>query len=231
MRKKDFVFTGIVVLFLLPFFVCPEVYEAYSNFNASNGMIMSFIKFAVLATLGEVIGLRIKTGNYYRKGFGIVPRAIVWGLLGLGINAAFIIFSSGTPVFLAYLGFDVSAETIKTTAFSGTKLFTAFSISLFLNLIFAPVFMTVHRITDVHIETTGGTLKGFFSPIPFGKHFKELNWEVQWNFVFKKTIPLFWIPAHTITFMLPQNYRVLFAAALGIVLGVFLAAASILGKK
>jgi hypothetical protein len=231
MKKKDFVFTGAIVLALLPFFIFPEVYEAYSNFNASNGMIMSFIKFAVLATLGEVIGLRIKTGNYYRKGFGVIPRAIVWGFLGLGINAAFIIFSSGTPVFLSYIGLDVSAETIKNPAFSGMKLLTSFSISVFLNLIFAPVFMTLHRITDIHIETTGGTLKGFFSPIKFKKHFTELNWAVQWDFVFKKTIPFFWIPAHTITFILPEHFRVLFAAVLGIVLGVFLAVASILGQK
>jgi hypothetical protein len=41
--------------------------------------------------------------------------------------------------------------------------------------------------------------------------------------VFKKTIPLFWYPAHTITFLLPAEQRVLFAALLGIVLGVLLA--------
>ncbi|HRZ79119.1 MAG TPA: Mpv17/PMP22 family protein, partial [bacterium] len=46
-----------------------------------------------------------------------------------------------------------------------------------------------------------------------------------------KTIPLFWIPAHTITFLLPENHRVLFAAILGVVLGVFLAIASLKGKK
>jgi hypothetical protein len=48
-----------------------------------------------------------------------------------------------------------------------------------------------------------------------------------WGFVFKKTIPFFWIPAHTITFLLPPELRVLFAAALGIVLGVILALASL----
>jgi hypothetical protein len=50
-----------------------------------------------------------------------------------------------------------------------------------------------------------------------------LNWDRQWNFIFKKTIPLFWYPAHTITFMLPGEYRVLFAALLGVALGVILA--------
>ena len=58
----------------------------------------------------------------------------------------------------------------------------------------------------------------------------RINWNVQWNFVFKKTIPFFWIPAHTITFLLPEDYQVAFAALLGIALGVILSFAAIKGK-
>ena len=61
--------------------------------------------------------------------------------------------------------------------------------------------------------------------------FREINWEVQWDFVFKRTIPLFWIPAQTITFLLPEEYRVLFAAFLGVVLGVLLASASLKNRE
>ena len=88
--------------------------------------------------------------------------------------------------------------------------------------------MTLHKITDAHIAAYGGSLKALCTPIPMGKRFAELNWQVQWGFVFKKTIPFFWYPAHTITFLLPSEQRVLFAALLGIVLGVLLAVA---GKK
>ena len=91
--------------------------------------------------------------------------------------------------------------------------------------------MTFHKITDTHIVNNGGTILGFFKPIKFGEIFSTLNWNVQWNFVFKKTIPFFWIPAHTITFLLPVDYQVLFAAILGIVLGVLLAVASQMGTK
>jgi hypothetical protein len=56
--------------------------------------------------------------------------------------------------------------------------------------------------------------------------FANINWKAQWGFVFKKTIPFFWYPAHTITFLLPAEQRVLFAAVLGIVLGVLLAVAA-----
>jgi hypothetical protein len=87
--------------------------------------------------------------------------------------------------------------------------------------------MTFHKITDTHILATGGTLSGLLKPIPFSKILAGLNWNVQWNFVFKKTIPFFWIPAHTITFLMPADFRVLFAALLGIVLGVILALANL----
>ena len=36
----------------------------------------------------------------------------------------------------------------------------------------------------------------------------------------------FWYPAHTITFLLPDEVRVLFAAILGVALGVLLAIAA-----
>jgi hypothetical protein len=187
---------------------------------------MSFIKFAILATLGEVIGLRIKTGNYYRKGFGLIPRAIVWGFLGISIKIAFDIFAAGTPIFLEKVGFDNASLIIKSDL-SWKKVLVSFSIGTALNLFYAPVMMTFHRITDIHINDTGGSIRGFFTPMDFAELFKKIDWDVQWNFVFKKTIPFFWIPAQTITFLLPEEYRVLFAAFLGIVLGVLLAIAAL----
>jgi Na+-transporting NADH:ubiquinone oxidoreductase subunit NqrB len=79
--------------------------------------------------------------------------------------------------------------------------------------------------------SNGGTIGGLFRKIEFKKHFVNLDWSVQWNFVFKKTIPFFWIPAHTFTFMLPPDYRVLFAALLGIALGVILSLAALKSSK
>ena len=84
----------------LPFVLSEPVYEAYKSFNAAHGMIVSFIKFAVLSTAGEMLGARITTGRYYYKGFGLISKMLVWGILGMGINMAMIIFSSGTPAFL-----------------------------------------------------------------------------------------------------------------------------------
>lgn len=231
MKKKDLFFILGFIAFFIPFFVSSDVFNFYESFNKEHGMITSFIKFALLATVGEVIGLRMRTGNYSTPTFGILPRAIVWGFLGLTIKMAFVIFAVGTPAFLQYLGVNGAVEIFKTAGFSSTKLLIAFSISAAMNLIYAPVMMTLHKITDMHITSNGGTLKGFFTKIMFKDHFVNMDWSIQWNFVFKKTIPFFWIPAHTFTFMLPPDYQVLFAAALGIALGVILSIASLKSAK
>lgn len=226
MKTKDLVVVLCVALVLLPFFVSDEVYGFYKEFNARHGMIMSFIKFALLSTFGECIGLRINTGSYNAKGFGILPRALVWGVLGMGISMAMTIFSTGTPAFLASLGMDNAASAMA-GSLSWSKFFVALCISVAMNSIFAPVFMTLHKVTDTHILQTGGTLRGFFSsPLRMGEILASLNWRRQWSFVFKKTIPLFWYPAHTITFLLPGDMRVLFAALLGVALGILLAIAA-----
>ncbi|MBN2669737.1 MAG: Mpv17/PMP22 family protein [Bacteroidales bacterium] len=226
MKKSDLYFILFFVALFAPFFIFDIAYQWYNDLNKSHGMIMSFFKFAVLATMGESIGLRIKNGVYNYNGFGLLSRAMVWGFLGLTIKLAFVVFAKGTPQFLLYLGFE-EAPKVMGEALSFMKVLVAFSISLFMNVIYAPVMMTLHKITDTHIVEHGGKLVGLLKPIRFSKILKELNWDVQWNFVFKKTIPFFWIPAHTITFLLPPDFQVLFAALLGIVLGVILSIASL----
>jgi hypothetical protein len=230
MKKRDLIFIACLIVFFLPFFVSNQVFDFYSSFNKAHGMIMSFIKFALLATLGEVIGLRISEGVYNKKGFGLLPRAIVWGFLGLTIKFAFIIFSVGAPAFVEYLGVSGVSQAME-NGFTPTKLLGAFSISTSLNLAYAPVMMTLHKILDNHILSNKGTLSGFFSPIKFGEIMINLDWLTQWNFIFKKSIPFFWIPAQTITFLLPKEYQILFAALLGIALGVILALANLKKKK
>ncbi len=225
MKTKDFLFVLLVAAIFLPFVFCDWLYNEYVSFNAAHGMVMSFIKFGVLATMGELLGLRISTGNYLRKGFGVLPRALVWGLLGMWINLAFIVFSNGVPAFAEYLGVE-NAAGILAGALTWEKVLLAFGISVMMNTSFGPVFMTMHKITDAHILNNGGTLRGLFRPIQMSQIIQSLNWKVQWEFVFKKTIPVFWFPAHTVTFLLPGEQRVLFAALLSVFLGVFLSIAA-----
>lgn len=62
MKKSDILFFLFVIALFLPFFISDTIYEWYKSFNAIHGMVMSFVKFAILATLGEMLGLRISTG-------------------------------------------------------------------------------------------------------------------------------------------------------------------------
>jgi hypothetical protein len=197
---------------------------------------MSFLKFFLLGTYGEVIGLRIRTGNYSAPNFGIVPRAIVWGFLGITIKLAFDVFSSGSVFFISNLhlqhfnGTDLG-YILNKGPMCLTKIVLAFCISVSLNLIYAPMLMTFHKITDTHIMNNSGKINCLLKPLKMGEILSGMNWNVMWNFVYKKTIPFFWIPAHTTTFLLPPMWRVLFAAFLGIVLGVFMATASLKSRN
>jgi hypothetical protein len=131
---------------------------------------------------------------------------------------------------MEYLGFKGVIDALKQPDFSAMKLLGAFSISVLINVIYAPIMMTLHKITDTHILANNGRANCLLKPIPFGKILKNLDWDTQWNFIFKKTIPFFWFPAHTITFMLSPEHQVLFAAVLGVALGLILAFANLKSK-
>ena len=223
MKRTDLYFAVVMLAIFLPFFISPELYAWYKGFNAEHAMIMAFLKFGILATLGEMLGCRISTGNYTTPTFGVVPRMVVWGLLGVVISMAMMVFSAGIPAFIKAMGGEALVVAFAAEGISWGKFVVALAISVMMNTFFAPVFMTFHKITDTHIAENGGSVKALFRPIDMRRHIMELNWDRQWSFIFKKTIPLFWYPANTITFMLPGELRVLFAALLGVALGVILA--------
>ena len=236
MKKGDFILIACVAV-VAALFAIPQTHcaEGFNWATAHHPYIMAFFKFAILATLGEMLALRIREGVYSKKGFGVAPRMIVWGFLGMAIAMAMVIFKSGVPVFLGTVadalkggGTHVATYTaiFKASELTWGKVGIAFAVSVLMNSIFAPVMMTFHKCTDIHITDNGGTVCGLFRPIKMREIFRErINWDVQWNLVIKKTIPLFWFPAHTITFILPANLQVLFAALLGVALGLILALA------
>ena len=236
MKRGDWILIACVAV-VAALFAIPQTHcaEGFNWATAHHPYIMAFFKFAILATLGEMLALRIREGVYNKKGFGVLPRMIVWGFLGMAIAMAMVIFKSGTPVFLGSVADALSgnaghaavyASAFKASEFTLGKLGIAFAVSVLMNSIFAPVMMTFHKCTDIHITDNGGTVAGLFRPMKMREIIsKKINWDVQWNLVIKKTIPLFWFPAHTITFILPANLQVLFAALLGVALGLILALA------
>lgn len=229
MKRSDLIVILCVLVVLVPFFIpATGFYDAFNIATEKLPFVMAFFKFAILATFGEMLALRIRKGCWYEKGFGVLPRMMVWGFLGICIAMAMVIFKTGVPRFMEILAGSEKgslAAVFGESAFSWGKLGIAFAVSVLMNTIFAPVMMTFHKCTDIHILKNGGTVRGLLRPMKMTECLKAINWDVQWGLVFKKTIPLFWYPAHTITFILPANLQVLFAALLGVALGLILALA------
>src|SRR5665648_465904 len=104
MRKADIVFAAGFAAIFVPFLFSRELYVFFLRFTTEWAFTASFVKFALLATLGEMLGHRIRTGRYTSPGFGLLPRAVVWGFLGMTVKAAFLIFGSGVPSIAGNLG-------------------------------------------------------------------------------------------------------------------------------
>ena len=83
--------------------------------------------------------------------------------------------------------------------------------------------MLVHHITDIFIVENYGHFP--LSKIDIVSLLGKVDWERMWGFIYARTIPFFWIPAHTVTFLLPPEFRILFAAFLSVVLGLLLSTA------
>ncbi len=213
MRSGDFLWlAGLGVIALL--LALPDTRQAFVALNTAYPYMMGFAKFVVLATMGELLALRITVGQW-RRPVGLWMRAAVWGVLGMAITLMFQVFSAGVVATIA--------KGMLPGGYSATATFvTAFLISTVMNLAFAPTFMAFHRVTDTYIDLADGKLANL-ARVDLKTVIGRIDWHGFVSFVVIRTLPLFWIPAHTVTFLLPPEFRVLMAAFLSIALGGILA--------
>jgi len=205
MRKGDLLF-ALLILVIGAFIALPTTNELFTSATARAPYAMGFAKFAVLATMGELLALRILHKRFERP-LGLPAKAFVWGIIGVLIVLMFGLYGAGVA------GVIAKGLLPSLPGFAGA-LFAAFLTSAFMNLTFGPVFMACHRITDTWIDARARGEK-----LSLGEVVARIDWVGFLKFVVAKTIPLFWIPAHTVTFLLPGEYRILVAAALSIALG------------
>ncbi len=207
MRKGDVLF-GCGLLGIIIFLMVPLTHRYFLDFTLGHPFMSGFVKFAILASMGELLALRIGGGKWFLPK-GMAYRTLIWGLLGIIITLMFNIFASGVEAGLKK-GLLPGGE---------SSLAFAFWVSLVMNTSFAPTFMAFHRVTDTFIDLK---YKDRFSKVELKVLVDAIDWKGFIGFVLMKTIPFFWIPAHTITFLLPSEYRVLMAAFLSLVLGLIL---------
>jgi len=208
MRKGDIVWLALLAG-IVAFIVSPMTNPIFVQFTTNHPYLGGFVKFAILASMGEMLAKRIENGKW-EKTIGFIEKAVVWGLFGILI----------TLFFKLYVGGVASAIDAGYLFLGGTFVF-ALQTSILMNLFFAPVFMAVHKLTDTYIESR------YEEKLTMDELIKKPDWVQFVKFVLFKTIPFFWIPAHTITFLVPPAYRIILAALYSIFLGTFLT----LGKK
>ncbi|MBU1239574.1 hypothetical protein KKF84_16035 [Myxococcota bacterium] len=177
--------------------------------------LMGIGKIALLGTMGELLGGRIVTGAWHLRGIRLPQRVLVWGFLGAVFTVAFPLFSFGVEGLL-HAGLLPG---------KGTVLAHAFWKSFFMNLLFGFPMMVFHRVTDTLVDR--GQL---FSRWPLVSVFTTMNWSNMLRVV-GGAIFWFWIPAHTGTFMLPPEFRIITAALLAVALGVILGSAKKMSLK
>jgi hypothetical protein len=172
----------------------------YVSAVTNHPIYMAMIQFAILGTLGEFISKWIFAKKIF---FPFTPaiaiwKMIEWAFLAVLIKAAFVGFAEGlVPALMNH------TPAFLPKAAQGSFLF-AFFVSSLINIQFGLTLVIGHRILDnlpLKVKNWKGIDKGLLC----------LLW--------------FWIPAHTITFMLPKVYQIglaaLWSVALGLLLGLF----------
>lgn len=194
---------------VIALFAVPVTASALLGATTRYPYLMGFAKFVLLATMGELLALRISKGAW-KKPAGLLPKAAAWGIVGLLVVLMFTLFSGGVAEAADKGLLPVGRGSLRT-------FLLAFWTSAIMNVTFGPVFMAAHRVSDAYIEARASGRTPRLAEIVAG-----VDWRLFISFVVGRTIPLFWIPAHTVAFLLPPEYRVLMAAVLSIALGAIL---------
>lgn len=209
LKKSDYIWISALLIWVV-ILVMPVSREIFMNFTTLHPYLGGFIKFSILATMGDLLGTRLLKGDYViPKGF--IYRAVVWGVIGMMISLVFTIFMEGTG----------AAQRAGLLPFQGINLAQAFFGSAIMNLTFGPMLMVLHKFSDLYIDA----LYEKNSKITLSNLVDRVDWHSLVEFSWAKTCIFFWIPAHTIVFILPSEYRVLVSAFLSIALGLLLSLA------
>jgi hypothetical protein len=204
-----FLYCLVVIVGFTLILVIGESREVFLTLTASHLFIMGFVKFALLATTGEIIALALG-GGVFRFPRGMFYKMAVWGFIGMAIALMTPVFAAGVAV----------AQQNGILPGMNNSLATAFLTSVLNNLGFGAAMMGFHTVSDTVIEMVVTKEK-----ISLREVIAKTSWDRYIGFVILRTLPLFWIPAHTVTYMLLPQYRVFFAAVLSIALGLILAIA------
>ncbi len=205
--KGDLLWAALLLIWIV-MLVIPVLRDGFIYFTDLHPYVGGFIKFAILATMGDMLGGRILNDRWIKPN-GLIYKAIVWGLLGMAITLVFTVYFQGARL----------AMESGMLPFAGNTFALAFFGSTIMNLTFGPMLYVYHKFGDLYVDVKLEH-KGKVTV-------KELVDRVDWyglvSFSWLKTCLFIWIPLHTFVFLLPGEFRVLASAFLSILLGIIVA--------
>jgi hypothetical protein len=167
----------------------------YIELVKAHPVTAAMAQFAVLGTLGETASKWLSARRFYSP-FGV--RGTLLRMLGWAFLAVCIKYA-----FTGFVAF-IDGLTAHGMLPESGRLGKAFAVSLSMNLQFGPFLVIAHRLIDNAID-------GAPNWANLDKGLRSLLW--------------FWVPAHTVTFLLPLELRIGLAAvwslALGLILGLY----------
>ncbi|MEG2656715.1 MAG: hypothetical protein RSA29_13540 [Clostridium sp.] len=207
MKKGDYLWGALLLPWALVLGIKVSR-EAFMSITGSYPYISGFFKFFILASMGDMLGARVLTGKW-TKPKGFIYKAAVWGVIGMMVTLTFTLYSEGVA----------AAQTVGKLPFKGSLFAHALFTSAIMNITFAPFMFMFHKFADLYIETKYSR-KG---KVTMTELIQKVDFNTLIGFSMIKTIPFFWIPCHTVVFLMPAQYRVVVSAFLSIALGLLLA--------
>ncbi len=167
--------------------------EWYISLVKAHPITTAMAQFAVLGTLGEMASKWLAGRRFF---FPFGARGTLLRMLGWALLAVCIKYAF--TGFVAFVDGLTAHGLLPELGAAGR----AFAVSLSMNLQFGPFLVIVHRLMDNAID-------GKPNWANLDKGLLSLLW--------------FWVPAHTVTFLLPLELRIglaaVWSAALGLILG------------
>ncbi|MBN2281697.1 MAG: hypothetical protein JXQ65_14035 [Candidatus Marinimicrobia bacterium] len=167
----------------------------YLNSVVNYPLLTAVVQFAILGTLGEFISFWIVRKKFYNP---FSWPEIFWKMTEWGFLAVLIKYA-----FIGYQGF-IDSLVAHHFLPEMSVFFRSLALSVAMNLQFGMLLVIFHRILDNVFK-------------------RDKNWQNIDKGLY--SLIWFWVPAHTITFILPKDFQIglaaLWSVALGAILGYF----------